>query len=242
VGKARELAQRYGAGLQTVVFLGPDGRFLGRYEPEKLYDAGDPERLLKEMRAAHEERKRVDAGGIPPPLEGGERLGKPLPAWEPDGWLQGRRESLASLRGKVVLVRFFTDTCPFCDASMPALAALHERHRAAGLETLGFYHPKPRGAARDAEGVRRLLASWEVAFPVALDTRWKTLEAWWLQGAPRRATSVTFLLDRKGAVRFLHPGPELHPGEEGCNLVPEDCNRSFADLEAAVEKLLAEDA
>ena len=43
------------------------------------------------------------------------------------------------------LVRFWTDTCPYCEASLPALEELRLRHGPAGLATLAVYHPKPRG-------------------------------------------------------------------------------------------------
>ncbi|MGQ0615264.1 MAG: hypothetical protein ACT4PV_16145 [Planctomycetaceae bacterium] len=41
-------------------------------------------------------------------------------------------------------------------------------------------------------------------------------------------------------MRRIHPGPELHAGQEGCTVAAEDCNRAHVDLEAALEKLLAE--
>jgi len=223
-----------------VIFLGPDGRLLGRHAQNDIDAPGDAPLLLAEMQRVLAETKRIAEGAIPEPAEGRERIGKPLPEWSPDGWLTGEPRRLEQMRGEVLLVRFFTDRCPFCAVSMPALQALQDKHHAAGLRIVGFFHPKPRGSSRDLDALRALLAEWQVTFPIALDTRWTTLDAWWLANQRRRFTSVSFLLDRKGRVRFLHPGPELHQGEAGCTVAVEDCNRSHADLEAAIRKLLAE--
>jgi hypothetical protein len=41
---------------------------------------------------------------------------------------------------------------------------------------------------------------------IAIDLDWKTLRAYWLDGAKREYTSVSFLIDRKGTIRYIHPG------------------------------------
>jgi thiol-disulfide isomerase/thioredoxin len=238
IGKHREIAKKLEVrSLLDVLFLTPDRQRLARYRPEGIREKGDAKALLVAMKQALSPPK---AREIALPGEGRELIGTAAPAWCPDGWLVGKAMKLEDLRGKVVLIRFFTNTCPFCAASMPALQTLHERYAEKGLTTIGFYHPKPHGAKRTAESVKRLLASWKVTFPIALDTRWKTLDRWWLSGKRRRATSVSFLIDRKGKIRWLHPGPELHPGKEGCNVDPARCNRSYSELEKAIGVLLEE--
>lgn len=148
-------------------------------------------------------------------------------------------ESLEDLRGKVVLVRFWTDECPFCEASAPGLMRLHERFADDGLVVIGVFHPKPRGERVDLEALTRRAAQLDLEIPIAIDRHWSTLDSWWLrrgEGA-RRATSTSFLIDAEGRVRWIHPGPEFHP--EG----PPDhdqCRRDFADAQRAVELLLAE--
>ena len=167
-------------------------------------------------------------------------IGKRAPEWEPDAWLRGGPVKLADLKDKVVLVRFFTNTCPFCAASMPALQAPHEKYRETGLVLIGFYHPKPFGVRRSRKSVERMLDRWKVTFPIALDTRWRTLKKYWLDTGTRRATSASFLIDGEGRFRYVHPGPELHPksGNRGCNLRAGECNRHFEELETAIRALL----
>lgn len=175
---------------------------------------------------------------VPAQTMGARVVGQPASEWLLDGWLRGEPRSVGGLRGSVVLVRFFTNTCPFCASSMPALQGLHERYVGQGLVVLGFYHPKPLGADRPRSSVEALLDEWGVTFPVALDTRWRTLRRYWLDAADRRATSASFLIDRSGLVTHVHPGPELHGPDAACTLDAERCAADFAALEAAVEDAL----
>jgi hypothetical protein len=49
-------------------------------------------------------------------------------------------------------------------------------------------------------------------FPVAVDRDWRTVKRWWLDGQRRDFTSVSFLLDGRGVIRFIHPGGTLALG------------------------------
>lgn len=154
-------------------------------------------------------------------------------------WLGGDPLTLDELRGKVLLVRFWTDTCPFCEASAPGLTRLHERYGPEGLVVLGLFHPKPRGAVRDMEAVHARARELGMTFPIANDARWDTLERWWLSSGfgDRAATSVSFLIDARGVIRWIHPGPEFHPDGPQDH---EQCRSDYKDAVRAIELLLAE--
>jgi len=163
--------------------------------------------------------------------EGEELLGTRPPEWTAEHWLNSDPLTLEELRARVVLVRFWTGPgCPYCRASAPALNDFHRRYAAEGLTVVGLYHHKGPGGA-DPEAVVRYARELGFAFPVAIDTDWRTLRAWWLDGHDRAWTSVTFLLDRQGAIRHIHPGGQYAEGDE-----------AHARLEAAIERLLAEPA
>jgi peroxiredoxin len=171
---------------------------------------------------------------------GNDRIGVAAPPFQFDGWLNSAPLSLEDLRGEVVLVRWWTDTCPFCASSAPALRALHEQYSAQGLTVIGVFHPKDgRDDPLDVARVRRAVATRQFQFPVAIDWDWRkrTLEQWWLTEPNRPATSVTFLLDRAGVIRFVHPGMEYHDadGQEGHEM----CANDMASIRAAIERLLA---
>ncbi len=184
-------------------------------------------------------REPVSAA-LPAARAGGELIGTAAPAFAGDlQWIHGEPRTLESLRGDVVYVRFWTDTCPYCQASAPGLARLHERYSERGLTVLGLYHPKPRGAKMDVDAVKRRVQELGMEFSIASDPRWDTLDRWWLRAGEgeRRATSVSFILDRAGVIRWIHPGPELHPGGPPDH---EQCRADFADAERVIEALLAD--
>jgi peroxiredoxin len=138
---------------------------------------------------------------------GDDRIGAAAPPFQFDGWLNSPPLSLEDLRGQVVLVRWWTDTCPFCASSAPALRALHDQYSARGLTVIGVFHPKAgRDDPMDVARVQRAVESRQFLFPVAIDWEWRTgtLKDWWLTGPERPATSVTFLLDKSGIIRFIH--------------------------------------
>ena len=135
----------------------------------------------------------------------------------------------------VVLIRWWTDTCPFCRTSAPALDSLHEEFGEQGLAVIGMYHPKP---ARDVtpEHARRAAKRLGISFPVAIDDRWEHLRRWWLSRGGRRATSVSFLLDRHGDVRYVHPGPVFALPGQGDERAVAD----YREIRSRVRALLAE--
>src|SRR5688500_11984861 len=70
-------------------------------------------------------------------------IGKPAPALPVLPWLDGRSRTSRSLAGKVVVLRNFTNGCPFCVTTIPALEQIHRDFGPRGVVVLGVYHPKP---------------------------------------------------------------------------------------------------
>jgi peroxiredoxin len=171
---------------------------------------------------------------------GDDLIGVPAPPFQFDEWINSEPLTLEDLKGRVVLVRWWTDTCPYCASSSPALRALHEEYADSGLTVIGVFHPKAgRDDALDVERVQRAVDAREFLFPVAIDWDWrnKTLKEWWLTGPDRPATSVTFILDKSGVIQFVHPGMEYHDNGSG---VHEICENDMGKIRAAVERLIAE--
>lgn len=164
-----------------------------------------------------------------PAEAGNDLIGHRFQKWDVGDWINSKPLTLDSLRGKVVLVRWWTAPgCPFCEASIPALNEFARRYRDRGLVVLGFYHhksPAPLTPAHVKEQIRRL----KLEFPVAIDRDWSTLRRWWLDKHDRGWTSVSILLDRRGVVRHVHPGGAFFKGENG-----------YETLEKQIEALLAE--
>lgn len=197
-------------------------------------------RAPPEAREAEAREAEPSEESFPASRGGQELVGTLAQPFSPDlRWLNQGIESLEALRGKVVLIRFWTDECPFCEASAPGLIQLHERYADAGLVVIGVFHPKPRGELIDMDALSARAAQLELSFPVAIDRHWSTLDTWWLRSGEgaRRATSTSFLIDAEGRIRWIHPGPEFHPEGPADH---EQCRQDFAHAQRAIEMLLAE--
>ena len=174
--------------------------------------------------------RATDDADSPLPL-----LDQPARAWTFDRWAVGPPLALESLRGKVVLLRWFNDGCRYCEHTLPGLETLRTRYGKQGLVVVGVYHPKPIHAVSDAS-VRRVANRLRFHGPVAVDERWTTLRRWWLEGhAERNWTSVSFLIDRQGIVRWAHGGGEYHASSDPRHA---GCDASFAELERTIRRLL----
>src|SRR5882757_9656901 len=63
--------------------------------------------------------------------------------WEVSHWMNSPALKLGDLRGRVVLVRWWTaPDCPYCRATAPALNEFYEQYHGQGLEVVGFYRHK----------------------------------------------------------------------------------------------------
>jgi len=126
-------------------------------------------------------------------------------------------------------VRWWTAPgCPFCAATAPALNEFHARYKDKGLVVIGFYHHKA-SSPLDVARVKRSAAKFGFRFPVAIDPDWQTLHRWWLDRDRRRWTSVSFLIDRKGVIRHIHPGGSYARGD-----------KAYDVMKAKIEELLRE--
>ncbi len=140
-------------------------------------------------------------------------IGTSPPEWNVQHWMNSAPLTLGGLRGHVVLVRWWTaPDCPYCRATAPALNELYRDLHGRGLEVIGFYHHKSDDPLR-VDDVKKYAQDFGFKFPVAIDTDWRTLKSWWLNRT-RPFTSVSFLIDRRGVIRFIHPGGQYVKGDQ----------------------------
>ena len=139
---------------------------------------------------------------------GSELTGTPAPEWQNQHWLNSTPLKFSDLKGKVVLVRFFMESaCPMCRASAPYLNEFHQKYGDRGLVVIGMYTPKPKPRQTPMDTVKGYVKDYGFQFPVALDNDWATLNKFWLERIPNAEyTSVSFLIDKKGIIRYIHPG------------------------------------
>lgn len=171
------------------------------------------------------------AGAAWAPREGASLVGTRAPELTGLRWLQGGPLTLAKLRGKTVLIRFWTDGCQYCSATAPSLRALDEKYRDRGLVVIGIHHPKAKDS--DPEKAMHELG---FTFPVATDPEWSTVKGWGVGTVFKRFTSITFLVDKDGVIRFVHDGGEWHTGGGKGH---EECQAAYDAIVSTLEGLLA---
>jgi thiol-disulfide isomerase/thioredoxin len=164
--------------------------------------------------------------------DGQDVVGQTMPPLAFDGWINTDGNRPPDTAGKVTLYRWWTDGCPHCEKSLPAVEALRKKYP--GLRVVAVYHPKPPRDVSSA-AVRGAAATMGYAGPIAIDRDWSELRKFYLDKAERRATSASFVVDQKGVIRFVHPGPRFFPSED-----PADAreNEDFRRVEQAVKGLL----
>ncbi|HEV8249446.1 MAG TPA: cytochrome c biogenesis protein DipZ [Gaiellaceae bacterium] len=115
-------------------------------------------------------------------------------------WINSRALTLAGLRGKVVVVDFWTYSCINCLRTLPYLKAWYAAYRKAGLVVLGVHSPEFSFEHVPAN-VRNAVRELGIRYPVALDNYFETWRAFANQYWPAK-----YFIDRRGHIRFIHFG------------------------------------
>jgi cytochrome c biogenesis protein CcdA/thiol-disulfide isomerase/thioredoxin len=118
-------------------------------------------------------------------------------------WLNtpdGRPLTMAGLRGKVVLVNFWTYTCINCLRELPHVQAWYDAYRRDGFVVVGVHAPE-FAFEHEPRNVRRAVQDLGIEHPVPLDNDFGTWNAYANQYWP-----ANYLVDRQGHVRYVHFG------------------------------------
>lgn len=134
-----------------------------------------------------------------------------------DNWINSAPLSMQQLRGKVVLVDFWTYDCINCQHVLPYVKGWHQKYKDQGLVVVGVHTPE-YGFERNLSNLKSAVQRNGITFPVAQDNRYGTWGAYNNQFWP-----AFYLVDKKGEVVYSHFG-------EG----------DYAQTEATIRKLLAQ--
>jgi cytochrome c biogenesis protein CcdA/thiol-disulfide isomerase/thioredoxin len=117
-----------------------------------------------------------------------------------DHWLNGGPLTIPKLRGKVVLIDFWTYSCINCLRTLPYLKAWYRTYAKDGFVIVGVHTPE-FAFEHVLSNVRRATRQLGVRYPVALDNQYGTWNAWQNEYWP-----AEYLIDRRGHVREGHFG------------------------------------
>jgi thiol-disulfide isomerase/thioredoxin len=115
-------------------------------------------------------------------------------------WLNSEPLTAEALRGRVVLVDFWTYSCVNWLRTLPYVSAWHERHRRDGLVVVGVHAPE-FGFEHDLANVRRAVGDLGVEYPVVIDNEFRIWRAF-----DNHYWPAVYLVDRDGQVGFHHFG------------------------------------
>lgn len=115
-------------------------------------------------------------------------------------WINSEPLKLADLKGKVVLVDFWTYTCINCIRTLPYLTMWHDKYGDKGLVIIGVHSPE-FDFEKDLENVKKAVAKYSIKYPVALDNDHSTWRAFGNNYWPHK-----YLIDINGRIRYDHIG------------------------------------
>jgi len=141
-------------------------------------------------------------------------------------WLNttgGHPISLASLRGKVVVVHFWTYGCYNCQNNLPVYARWYKQFAGKDVVIVGIHTPETTTERNDTN-VEKHIRSFKIEYPVLLDQSETNWRRWQQQYWP-----TVYLIDRQGKIRFRWIG-ELNYGS----------NQGEAKIAQLIEELLME--
>ena len=132
-------------------------------------------------------------------------------------WINSEPLKLKDLRGRVVLIEFWTFGCYNCRNTLPFVKGWDERYRDKGLTVIGVHSPE-FDDERNVDHLRREVSSLGIRYPVVTDNDYQTWNAYKAEAWP-----TVFLLDKQGRIRWMRVG-------EG----------DYDEGERLIQKLLAE--
>jgi thiol-disulfide isomerase/thioredoxin len=127
--------------------------------------------------------------------------GKTLPELQGiSSWINTEPFTLASLRGSVILLQFWTFACSNCQATIPYLVGWHDLYADRGLKIVSVHTPE-FPYERELNNVRRAVNKRQIKYAVAIDNSFETWKAYNNEYWPH-----LFLADRQGKIVYDHIG------------------------------------
>jgi len=143
--------------------------------------------------------------------------GPKAPTLTEGSWINSDSLTLEKLRGRVVLVEFWTFGCYNCRNTLPSVKDLDTKYRDRGLTIVGVHTPET-DSEYNLDNVRREVPALGIKYPVVTDNDYKAWRAYNVEAWP-----TIFVIDKQGRIRWLHVG-------EG----------SYEETENVIKALLAE--
>ena len=136
----------------------------------------------------------------------------PAPELTGGAWLnvpQGTRLTLASRKGKVTIVHFWTFECINCKRNLPAYGRWQKQFAAEGVLVIGVHTPEME-EERNPVSVARKVKELGITYPVLVDSERENWKRW-----QQRMWPTIYLIDKRGMVRYGWEGELEYQGAGG---------------------------
>jgi cytochrome c biogenesis protein CcdA/thiol-disulfide isomerase/thioredoxin len=117
-----------------------------------------------------------------------------------ESWLNSKPLTIASLKGKVVLIDFWTYSCINCVRTLPYLTTWDKEYRDKGLVIIGVHAPEFE-FEKNKKNVEAAIATHHIHYPVALDNN---LDTW--TNFNNHYWPAHYLINKKGQITYTHFG------------------------------------
>ena len=117
-----------------------------------------------------------------------------------NNWLNSGPLKLASLRGKVVMVNFWTYGCYNCVNTLPHVTSLYDKYKSRGLVIIGVHTPE-FAFEKSTGNVATAIKRHGIHYPVAQDNDFATWKAY-----GNRYWPAQYIVDKRGRIVFEHAG------------------------------------
>jgi len=115
-------------------------------------------------------------------------------------WFNSKPLTLNSLKGKVILIDFWTYSCINCQRTLPYLRDWWKKYEDKGLVIIGIHAPEFE-FEKDPENVRKAIADFKLIYPIVQDNDFSTWRAY-----NNRYWPAKYFIDKEGYIRYTHFG------------------------------------
>jgi thiol-disulfide isomerase/thioredoxin len=126
--------------------------------------------------------------------------GRRAPEFTNDTWINSTPLRLAELKGKVVLVEFWTFGCYNCQNVEPYVKSWHDKFKDQGLVVIAVHSPE-FGHERVLKNVRNYVREHNIQYAVAVDNDFKIWKSY-----QNRYWPAMYLIDKQGVIRYMRIG------------------------------------
>lgn len=145
-------------------------------------------------------QRQFDTGNVKPPeLVGTDWINTP----------DGKPITLASRKGKVTVVEFWTFGCINCQRNLPVYARWQKTFQKKSVEIIGIHTPETE-EEKNPDNVRKSVKRLNITYPILLDTKGENWKGWAQQWWP-----TVWLVDKNGKVRYRWQGELAWKGADG---------------------------